>query len=207
MAAAKTFAPEDITLRAVGKKLGVAGQALYRYVDSAEHLVELVAAECWPVEPSLPDTELGWHEWYCQALNLLRESFEDIPVLSKRAAITSAVSKRQLAFTEAGLQCFADAGVPPSESILFHRLLVNATFDHVLRKAFYAGTRGDAVLQDFWNAIDRSAVRHPQLEALLRTHQRISAPEAFDLMIRTLLSGIAAQASLEVPGQSAAAAE
>ena len=199
IAVAAAMPPEQVTLRAVGTALGVSGQALYRYVDSTEHLVELVAASCWPPEDVLPAVSLGWYEWYRRALRLLRQAFLDVPGLSKRAAFTAAVSPRQLAFTEAGLQCFADAGVPPSEGILYFRLLVNATFDHVLRTRSQAGRKGHVVLEDFWQAVRDADVHYPQLEALVENHRLITAEQAFELAVSTLLTGVAAQAGLKTP--------
>ncbi|MEM8767199.1 MAG: TetR/AcrR family transcriptional regulator C-terminal domain-containing protein [Pseudomonadota bacterium] len=199
IAVAAAMPPETVTLRAVGKALGVSGQALYRYVDSTEHLVELVAASCWPAEDSLPAASVGWYEWYRQALWLLRQSFLAVPALSKRAAMTAAVSPRQLAFTEVGLQCFTDAGVPPSEGILYFRLLINATFDHVLRTRAQGGGKGHVQLDDFWRAVRDSDAEYPQLRALVENHRLITAEEAFELAVSALLTGIAAQAGLETP--------
>lgn len=199
IAAAAALPAETLTLRAVGKALGVSGQALYRYVDSTDHLIELVAAACWPPPDTLPSVACGWYDWYRQALNLLRESFLKVPELSAHATRSGSVSPRQLAFTDAGLQCFSAAGVPPAEGILYFRLLVNATFDHVQRAHAHANGQGQVRLDTFWQAVTSSSGRYAQLDALKENHRLITAQEAFDLALSTLLAGIAAQACLAMP--------
>ncbi|MEM7097596.1 MAG: TetR/AcrR family transcriptional regulator C-terminal domain-containing protein [Pseudomonadota bacterium] len=195
---AEELPDQSISLRSVGQKLGISGQALYRYVDSTEHLIELVALARWPSPDGLPDVSLGWHDWYRQALEQLRQSFINHPGLSRPAATSGRLSSNQLLFTERGLQVFAHAGVPPAEGILYFRILVHATLDHVVRCHQHAGGKGESYLQSFWDAVRDSEEVLPLLDDLVADHRKITPEEAFEFNISTLLLGIAEKARLKI---------
>ncbi|HVT63526.1 MAG TPA: TetR family transcriptional regulator [Mycobacteriales bacterium] len=105
---ARELEPEDLTLAAIGAKLGVTGPALYRYFPDRTAILEALANEAReklvPPDPSLP-----WDEWMREAAGLERALWRAHGDLYE-AANYRAISKPTLGMCVAGVQVLTAAG-------------------------------------------------------------------------------------------------
>lgn len=113
--AARELAPDEVTLAAIGARLGVTSPALYRYFEDRASILEALANEArerlTPPDPGLP-----WDQWLREAAQKERELWRAHPHLYE-AANYRAISAPILTITAVGLRVLVDAGFTVAQAL------------------------------------------------------------------------------------------
>jgi AcrR family transcriptional regulator len=113
--AARELAPDDVTLAAIGAKLGVTSPALYRYFDDRTAILEALANEARE-ELTPPSEDLAWDEWLREAARKERNLWRSHPDLYD-AANYRAMSAPMTKMAIAGLRVLLGAGFTRDDAL------------------------------------------------------------------------------------------
>lgn len=116
--AARELAPDEVTLAAIGARLGVTSPALYRYFEDRAALLDALANDARE-RLTPPDADLPWDEWLRAAAQKERELWRAHPDLYE-ASSYRAISAPLLTITAVGVKVLRDAGftAPQALSVL-----------------------------------------------------------------------------------------
>ena len=179
LAAARDLPRERLSMRALGKELGVTHGALYRYFpDLNAVLVALAADVAESMAP--PSEDLPWDEWLRQTARSIRRVVREHPEIGTPATWPVAVPVMQRLITEALKVLTRTFGA--ADALL--ALSVVSRFADGFARSELAGNRGTAPL----SAELEAALRETGL--LDEPDAAIDAEAAFERELGIVLAGI-----------------
>ncbi len=112
---ARDLPPDQMTLTAIGAKLGVTGPALYRYFPDRTAILDALTRDAL-AQLTPPDLELSWEEWLAQAARAERSLWEAHSNLYEGANYR-ALSQPGLRMLEAGITVLTSAGFSKLDAV------------------------------------------------------------------------------------------
>ncbi len=173
-----------LSMRRLGRRLGVEAMSLYRYVRNKEDLLdglhETVLAELPP-----PPTTGTWQERAAKQARALRRVLLAHPNAAPLFATRPAVAPGSLARADAALEIFADAGLSPRDQLAALHALLGYVVGSVLAVVNWQGP-GSAGVD--YGALDPE--RYPNLRRLAPAIAREDAEYEFEFGLQALIAGI-----------------
>lgn len=180
---------DGLTMRGLGRKLGVEAMSLYRYVDGKSDLLDGVF-EAVASEVILPDPS---GDWYADAELAAQRFFgalsrhpNVLPLFATRPAVTPSA----LQTLERALQLLAQDGASTEDALAWF----NVIFAYLLGFATLQADPGEEVIVDY-GALDPDAF--PQLSQLHRVLDQQDVEAEFQRGLEAVLIGIRQQTVTE----------
>jgi len=173
--AARALPPQDVTLAAVGARLGVTSPALYRYFPDRAAILEALAAEARD-ELVPPPAELPWDEWLREAGRRERDLWRTHTDLYASADYRATNTPTVRMLLE-GLRILVDAGFTA------HDALAGITIMTELAHAF-----GHAEARP--RASELSAESEAELMALVGDSLPLSLDDLLDRAMGVVIDGL-----------------
>ncbi len=185
----------SLSMRRLGRELGVEAMSLYHHVDGKDDVLAGVF-ELMVGQLELSDERLHWTE-QLRALarsyrRLLRAHPNAIPLLSDPHMISRAL----LEAGERALAALRGAGLPAAQAVHAANALVGHVTGHVLLEVsgFFAGPEGS--VETDLEAVERALAtgRYPRLAEMVPELLRCDADEDFEYGLDLIVAGIEAHA-------------
>jgi AcrR family transcriptional regulator len=187
LALADRDGPEALSMRRLGRELGVEGMAIYGYFGSKDELVGAVAARVLAGLDLAAPPGATWQE---RVRHVVREwaGLRDrhpggFRLIYARREATS----EDLAPVEELLGALHDAGLPPERSVLAYHVLV-----WMLDGILLAGSYGDAPVNEVWQrtAAGLETAAYPRFVEAAPHAARVTARQIFELGADLLVRGL-----------------
>lgn len=113
--AARSMRPDEVTLAAIGSKLGVTSPALYRYFPDRSAILEALAIEARE-QLVPPSADLPWDEWLREAAKRERALWRTHPDLYETARYR-AIATPMTTMSIVGIKVLIAAGFSPEDAL------------------------------------------------------------------------------------------
>lgn len=175
---------EALTMRRLGKELGVEAMSLYHHVTSKEDLldgvVDLVTGAL-----ELPPLDLDWTEWARQFPRRYRRVALEHPHVFRLIALRPLTTAPALRHIEMGLEVLRRAGFDDRQALAAFQTLANYTSGFALEEIAAAGGEGSPAMATL------DAAEFPRLHELVPRPMKRDV--AFERGLDIILAGLAVQ--------------
>ena len=180
--------PDALSMRRLGKSLGVEGMAIYHHFDGRDELLAALAERLLDV---LNDVELAddWRAACERFASALRQIAVVRPASFQLVGMQPLIGQRELEPVERLLEILVDAGFPPRTALAVYRAIVSYARGYALAEAggftVDAAGAGGRVLK----GLPRG--RFPILAGRAAELTDLDPDDAFALGLHALLAGLA----------------
>src|SRR5271169_3931210 len=196
LAVISTDGAQALSMRALGRRLGVVPGALYRHVRSKEQLYDLILDAVLAEVDCRTDPALPWIAQVAMLAHRLRTVLEDHPGIAALLKTRDPISPASLALAEAFLAPLHAAGLPDRQAAWAFRLIYDYTLGFALSDPTSPGeqrvqdTATRRELHDFLRSLPAS--RFPVLTALGAYAWADDRDQRFTASLGTLVGGLQA---------------
>jgi len=185
--------PDGLTMRALGRDLGVDPMAAYHHVPNKAAILDGVVEAVWR-EVSIPPTDdVSWQRWLRELGDSLRRTLVShanaLPIVATRTNL----SRPGFDLAEAALSVLRRAGFPPQEAALALNALGQFVLGSALAEVGLPGESDDDVSDErFSTAFEAAggADRYPSLAEGLGLNVDFDPAQAWELGNEALIRGL-----------------
>ncbi len=181
---------QALTMRGLGKELGVEAMSLYHHVaskdDVLDGVVDLVIAAV-----ELPDPDLHWSRWARHFARAYRRVALDHPHVFPLIALRPLTTAQALRPVETGLQVLREAGFEGRHALAGFQTLANFTSGFALEEIAAAGGEGSPAIATL------DPTEFPHLHEL--AHRPMKRGVAFERGLDIILDGLAQHLHQQTP--------
>lgn len=178
----------------LARQLSCGVMTLYSYVDSKEHLLDLVVERLWGAV-ALPSGDAPWPVQIADQMRGMRAallSYPGIGAIMNLGVIRSSTIDRHV---ESGLRCMVRDGVDQDEAVRDYFALLIFTLGSVVWESARVHQQPRQAYLDRWDqrAAAWPAGRFDTMRAALPQLKTVADTEQFEHTLATLLAGMAAR--------------
>lgn len=187
LALADREGPPAVTMRRLGRELGVEGMAIYGYFESKDELLAAVAGRVLSELELVRDAAAPWQDRVRAVIRGwagLRDRHPGgFPLLYRRRAFAS----EEFAPVEEILDALREAGLPPERAVLAYHALV-----WMLDGILLAATYGDEPFSDAWlkGTAHVDPAEYPRFVEAAPLAARVTPRQIFELGAELVVGGL-----------------
>jgi AcrR family transcriptional regulator len=194
VAAAMELDLANFTMQEVAQRLGVTTQALYRWVQDRDELLDLVADTIVErvTPPPLRDDK-DWKEWLTEFAQALRAELLGVPGIAARGLTRYHVSPGFLRLQERVLEALIHGGMRPERGVHAWAIFGTSVLAWIAREQSLAMQRatGRHIEEEIRLARASSNEELPLVSKFGTTFTDTSPDERFAILLDALIAGIA----------------